>query len=69
MNVFANSVAVSKTSQNWGLGPLEEKKKPGTVPRSHRQRMDGNAFVSQQQELKSQRGVKPTVKLTAMEVV
>ncbi len=43
--------------------------KAGTVSRLHRQRMDGIAFISQQQVLKSQRGVKPTVKLSAMEFV
>ncbi len=31
--------------------------------------MDGIAFISQQQVLKSQQGVKPTVKLSAMELV
>ncbi len=31
--------------------------------------MDGITFISQQQALKSQRGVKPTVKLSAMEIV
>ncbi len=47
----------------------QDKKKPGTVSRSHRQCMDGIAVISQQQVLKSQQGVKPTVKLSAMELV
>ncbi len=42
-----------------------KKKKPGTLSRSHRQRMDGITFISQQQALKSQLGVK----LSAIELV
>ncbi len=51
----------------WWPRTFGEKKKPGKVSRSCRQRMDGILFISQQQTLKSQGGVKPTVKLSAME--
>ena len=50
------------------LGPLG-KKRNKKVSRTCRQGMDGIPFISQQQALKSQRGVKPTVKLSAMEKV
>ncbi len=51
-----------------GLGrTFGKKKEPGTLSRLHRLRMDGIAFISQRQALKSQQGVKPTVKLSAME--
>ncbi len=74
-------VDVSKISQNGGIWYPTicwwpkisgKKKKPGKVSRSCRicrYHMDGIAFVSQQQALKSQWGLKPTVKLSAMKLV
>ena len=55
----------------WWPRTSGEKKKPGKVSRSCMQCMDGNTFSSQQQAqaLKSQRRVKATVKLSAMELV
>ena len=45
------------------------KKRQGKVSKSCMQCMDGNTFISQQQALKSQQRVKPTIKLSAMEKV
>ncbi len=67
---------VSKISWNGGIWyPMicwwpktsGEQRKSVTVNKLHRQHMGGSTFIFQQ-ALKSQRGVKPTVKLSAMEI-
>ncbi len=52
-----------------GPGPLGRKKSQEQCQGRTSKYMDGIAFISQQHALKSQQGVKPTVKLSAMELV